>query len=77
MKNIKIHFGYNADNWLAKFSYWLCSKFTFIPTFDINLFTTYYKTNKPFIKRHSITIGIFSYMGNWSKVNGKWKYEKY
>jgi len=70
MQNIKFYWGYMANNKIARFSYWLCKTFPFIPTLDVDLYIPNH-----FRVKHSIYVGVFGYYWRWYKINDKWRFE--
>jgi len=77
MKNIEISFGYNGDSKFQKFTYKLCEKYKFLPTFWMRFFSTCEDKKEYFTKKHMIYFDFlsYSYELNYKIPKGKTKYQ--
>lgn len=73
MKNLRLSFGFDGPSKWERWTYLLCTKLVFLPYFDIQLFKTFYNSDRPFlVNRHAILIGWFMFCFELNKRNGKW-----
>jgi hypothetical protein len=75
MRNIKFYFGYMGKSKYSLVTYWICRKFPFIPSLELDLFQTYHNSKTEFVVKHQICIGWFKSMFEARKVKGKWRFE--